>query len=70
MIKRTITLAGHQTSVALEKEFWDALDEIAAQRETGWAQVVADVDAARQGANLASALRLAALDYFRRDRKA
>ncbi|MCB1517423.1 MAG: ribbon-helix-helix domain-containing protein [Hyphomicrobiaceae bacterium] len=65
MIKRTITLSGHQTSVALEQPFWDGVDEIARQRAISWSQLVAEIDAARQAANLASALRLTVLAHYR-----
>ena len=60
MIKRTITLSGHQTSVALEQPFWDGVDEIARQRAISWSQLVAEIDA-----NLASALRLTVLAHYR-----
>jgi predicted DNA-binding ribbon-helix-helix protein len=63
LIKRSFRLAGHATSVALEGEFWAALEEAAAQGGESLAALVAKVDAARadQGLPLASALRLAAL---------
>lgn len=57
--KRSFSLAGHRTSVALEAEFWAVLDEAAA--EGSLAALVARVDAARGARPLASALRLHAL---------
>ena len=62
LVKRSFTLAGHRTSVALEPEFWQALAAIAAAQQRAMAAVVAEVDAAR-GADrpLASALRIFAL---------
>ncbi len=62
--KRSVTIAGHSTSVSLEDTFWDALHEIAAARGVGVGDLVAEIDAARDG-NLSSALRVYALDYFR-----
>jgi predicted DNA-binding ribbon-helix-helix protein len=61
--KRSFRLAGHRTSVALEPEFWDALEAMASARGTSLAGLVADIDAARseQLVPLASALRVAAL---------
>ncbi len=60
--KRSVTLAGHRTSVALEPEFWAALAAIAEGRGQTLAGLVAAVDAARQPAQpLASALRVFAL---------
>ena len=64
LVKRSFTLAGHRTSVALEQEFWLALDVVAARRGLGLARLVAAVDAGRGEAGappLASALRLLAL---------
>ena len=61
--KRSFTLAGHRTSVALEPAFWDALDAAARERGTSLAALIAELDAARaeDGAPLASTLRVFAL---------
>jgi predicted DNA-binding ribbon-helix-helix protein len=61
--KRSIVLAGHATSVALEPEFWNALEAAAAARGLSLAAMVAEVDAGRDGRPLASACRLAALRF-------
>jgi predicted DNA-binding ribbon-helix-helix protein len=62
LAKRSVTLAGHRTSVALEPEFWAVLDSLAAGRGVSLAAVLAEVDAARPpGQALASALRITAL---------
>lgn len=58
--KRTLRLAQHNTSVALEPEFWTALEQLATARGQTLAKFVASVDAERQG-GLASALRVAVL---------
>lgn len=61
--KRSFALAGHRTSVALEPQFWAALEAEAAARGQSLAALVAAVDAARTEAAvpLASALRVFAL---------
>jgi predicted DNA-binding ribbon-helix-helix protein len=62
LVKRSFTLAGHRTSVALEPEFWEALAAIAAARERSLSALVAEVDAGRSAERpLASALRVHAL---------
>jgi predicted DNA-binding ribbon-helix-helix protein len=62
LVKRSFTLAGHRTSVALEPEFWRALADLAAMRCLSLAALVAEVDAARPPERpLASALRVHAL---------
>jgi predicted DNA-binding ribbon-helix-helix protein len=62
LTKRSFSLAGHRTSVALETEFWDALQDLAGRRGVSLAGLVADIDAARAPDQpLASALRVAAL---------
>ena len=61
--KRSVALAGHATSVALEPEFWAVLDRIAAKRSLSKAQLLAEIDAGRGRRPLASACRLLALDW-------
>ena len=62
LIKRSFSLAGHRTSVALEGEFWDALAALAATRGVTLAALVLEVDSARNPArNLASSLRVLVL---------
>ncbi len=62
LAKRSFSLAGHRTSVALEPAFWAALEQIAASRSQRLSTLVATTDAARPpGQPLASALRLLAL---------
>ncbi len=59
--KRSIVLAGHATSVALEPEFWAALEAIAARRGVSLSALIASVDDARGERPLASACRVLAL---------
>ena len=62
LVKRSFTLAGHRTSVALEAEFWQVLTALAAERRCSLAALVAAVDAGRPPERpLASALRVHAL---------
>jgi len=62
VIKHSIVIAGHRTSVSLEDAFWRALKEIAARDGVSLAALVAQVDAGRGEANLSSALRVFALE--------
>ena len=59
--KRSFTLAGHRTSIALEPEFWAVLEETARRSGRSLAALVLEIDKARGEHPLASALRLAAL---------
>ena len=59
--KRSFTLSGHRTSVALEAEFWAVIDASAARDRLSLAALVAKIDASRGDRPLASALRLFAL---------
>ena len=62
LIKRSFSLAGHRTSVALEAEFWDVLYEIAQSRGVSLGRLVASIDSGRDGTTpLASSLRVLAL---------
>ena len=62
LIKRSIALSGHRTSIALEAEFWAVLDAIAMLRGQSTAKLIAAADAERDPASpLASALRVLAL---------
>ena len=56
--KRSLTIAGHSTSLSLEEEFWDALKQAAAQEGKSLAALVAEIDQARAGRNLSSAIRV------------
>ena len=64
--KRSLSIAGHRTSISLEDAFWDALKEIAAAEGRPVAALVADIDSGRGELNLSSALRLHALANYRR----
>jgi predicted DNA-binding ribbon-helix-helix protein len=63
--KRSLSIAGHRTSLALEPEFWAVLEAMAADRKQSVAALVRAIDEARIGANLSSAVRVAALEWVR-----
>jgi predicted DNA-binding ribbon-helix-helix protein len=65
VVKRSVVVAGHKTSVSLEDAFWNALKEIARARHMTLSALVAEIDAQRQLGNLSSALRLFVLDFYR-----
>ena len=56
--KRSLTIAGHRTSISLEPEFWDALTAQAKTRGTSVAELVGEIDAGRGTRNLSSAIRV------------
>ena len=65
VVKRTVTVGGHKTSVSLEDAFWDSLKDIAARRGISLSTQLASIDTHRNTGNLSSAIRLFVLDYFR-----
>ena len=65
IIKRSIVIAGHKTSVSLEDAFWKALKEIADGRGITLSDLVSAIDTDRRHGNLSSAIRLFVLDHFR-----
>jgi predicted DNA-binding ribbon-helix-helix protein len=64
VVKRSIVIAGHKTSVSLEEAFWKALKDIAASRQQSLTDLVGAIDAERQQGNLSSAIRLFVLDHY------
>ena len=66
-LKRSVTIAGHRTSISLESEFWQALTDIAAERQRPLARLIDEIDK-REGRdqNLSSALRLFVLAHYRK----
>jgi len=66
MAKRSITIAGHRTSISLEEPFWAALAEIAREDRRQQAALVGEIDRTRpEGTNLSSALRVYVLQRAR-----
>jgi len=64
IVKRSIVIDGHKTSVSIEDPFWKALKGIASHRDVTLAALVAAIDRERDGGNLSSAIRLFVLDYY------
>ena len=58
VVKRSVTLGGHKTSVTLEDEFWDALRMIAHRDKTTMASLVGQINQTRNKSNLSSAIRV------------
>ncbi len=66
VVKRSIVIAGHKTSVSLEDEFWKGLKDIAGERDVTLSDMVASIDTDRRHGNLSSAIRLFVLDHYRK----
>ena len=65
VVKRSIVIAGHKTSVSLEDAFWRGLKDIATSRNMTLSEMVASIDTGRKQGNLSSAIRLFVLDFYR-----
>jgi predicted DNA-binding ribbon-helix-helix protein len=65
VVKRSIVIAGHKTSVSLEDAFWKGLKDIAGGRDMTLSELVASIDSDRRHGNLSSAIRLFVLDHYR-----
>ncbi len=58
VVKRSVAIAGHRTSVSLEAPFWEALRDLARQRGISVQALVGEIDAGRGAQNLSSAIRV------------
>jgi predicted DNA-binding ribbon-helix-helix protein len=65
VVKRSVVIAGHRTSVSLEAPFWDELKAIAGRRGASVHQLVGDIDSGRGQQNLSSAIRVFVLGQVR-----
>ncbi len=70
VIKRSVVIDGHKTSVTLEDPFWTGLKEIAQNSNLTLSSLVGQVEATRVDANLSSALRMFVFQHFRREQSA
>lgn len=61
IIKHSVSIAGHRTSVSLERKFWELVRESARRRNLSVNELITEIDATRKG-NLSSAIRLYILD--------
>ena len=69
VVKRSVHVNGHKTSVSLEDAFWSGLKEIADAQATTLSAMVAEIDKKREQSNLSSAIRLFVLDQVRNGRR-
>ena len=58
LLKRSLTIRGHRTSISLEEAFWLRIKALAKSREMSLSALVAEIDAARGDSNLSSAIRV------------
>jgi predicted DNA-binding ribbon-helix-helix protein len=65
IVKRSVVIGGHKTSVSLEDAFWDGLREIGRSQSMTLSNLVGQIDVRRPHANLSSAIRLFVLGHFR-----
>ena len=65
VVKRSIVVGGHKTSVSLEDEFWAALKKIAVRHRVTLSDLIGSIDSQRQHGNLSSAVRLFVLQHYR-----
>jgi predicted DNA-binding ribbon-helix-helix protein len=65
VLKRSIIIAGHKTSISLEDEFWNSFKEIASERGMTVAALVGAIDGDRTHVNLSSVIRLFVLGVYR-----
>jgi len=63
LIKKSITIKKHRTSISLEKEFWNALEIVAIQKSSTIERIISDIDIYRN-TSLASSTRVFILQYF------
>jgi predicted DNA-binding ribbon-helix-helix protein len=66
VIKRSIVIDRHKTSISIEDVFWNSLKEIARERGSTLSELVASIDSGRgAGSNLSSAIRVFILEHYR-----
>ncbi len=65
VVKHSVVVAGHKTSVSLEEAFWNGMKEISVERSMTLSELVGEIDTKRQQGNLSSAICLFVLDYFK-----
>jgi predicted DNA-binding ribbon-helix-helix protein len=64
IIKRSVAIGKHKTSISLEDGFWHSLKEIAASRQRTCSSLLGDINERRQSGNLSSAIRLFVLQHY------
>ena len=69
VVKRSVVINGHKTSVSLEDPFWTELKNIAHTRQVTMSELVTKIEDTREQSNLSSAIRLFVLHHFRGDKR-
>ena len=69
VVKRSVVIDGHKSSVSLEDSFWTELKKIAHTRQLTLSEVIGKIEATRAQSNLSSAIRLFVLQHFRGDKR-
>ena len=69
IVKRSVAIGGHKTSVSLEEPFWIDLKQIAHAQRMTLSALLAQIDGTREQSNLSSAIRLFVLHHFREDKQ-
>ncbi len=64
IMKRSVVISGHKTSISIEDDFWNALREIAKERKQSVPHLLTSIDASRSHANFSSAIRMFVLNYY------
>ena len=64
VVKHSVVIGGHKTSISLEEAFWNHLKEIAVIQQTTLSKVIGQIDEARECGNLSSAIRVFVLEHF------
>ena len=65
VLKRSVVIRGHKTSISIEDEFWAGLKQIAGERELTLSALLKEIDERREYGNLSSAIRVHVLTYYR-----
>jgi len=65
VLKRSVVVGGHKTSVSLEDQFWQQLKELATAKRMTLSQLIAQIDEERERSNLSSAIRVYVLEHAR-----
>jgi predicted DNA-binding ribbon-helix-helix protein len=65
VVKRSIVVGRHKTSISIEDAFWSSMKDIAGERRNTLSELVTEIDGNRQQGNLSSAIRLFVLDHYK-----
>jgi predicted DNA-binding ribbon-helix-helix protein len=65
ILKRSVVLRGHKTSISVEDAFWNSVKAIAGSGQMSVSELVSAIDSERHHGNLSSAIRLFVLNFYR-----